>query len=93
MKRECDETIKNPKVLLAKEQVQLKEVLFELYDDHIQYLRATYPKITDDDCIYCCLKLCEMDDQTIAYCFGNTSKQIVVQRRLRLKKKMKESNE
>ena len=93
VKRECDETIKNPKVLLAKEQVQLKEVLFELYDDHIQYLRATYPKITDDDCIYCCLKLCEMDDQTIAYCFGNTSKQIVVQRRLRLKKKMKESNE
>lgn len=83
---------KNQKVLLTKEQERLKRVLFDIYDDYIRYLKDTYPKITDDDCIYCCLKLCEFDDQTIAYCFGNVSKQIVVQRRLRLKKKMTETN-
>lgn len=81
-----------PKVLLIKEQEKLKGVLFDIYDDYIRYLKDTYPKITDDDCIYCCLKLCEFDDQTIAYCFGNVSRQIVAQRRLRLKKKMAEVN-
>lgn len=83
---------RDPKVLLIKEQEQLKGVLFDIYDDYIRYLKDTYPKITDDDCIYCCLKLCEFDDQTIAYCFGNVSRQIVAQRRLRLKKKMAETN-
>ena len=83
---------RDPKVLLIKEQEQLKGVLFDIYDDYIRYLKDIYPKITDDDCIYCCLKLCEFDDQTIAYCFGNVSRQIVAQRRLRLKKKMVETN-
>ena len=83
---------KDPKVLLIKEQEKLKGVLFDIYDDYIRYLKDTYPKITDDDCIYCCLKLCEFDDQTIAYCFGNVSRQIVAQRRLRLKKKRAEVN-
>lgn len=83
---------RDPKVLLIKEQEKLKGVLFDIYDDYIRYLKDTYPKITDDDCIYCCLKLCEFDDQTIAYCFGNVSRQIVAQRRLRLKKKMTEVN-
>lgn len=83
---------RDPKVLLIKEQEQLKGVLFDIYDDYIRYLKDTYPKITDDDCIYCCLKLCEFDDQIIAYCFGNVSRQIVAQRRLRLKKKMVETN-
>ena len=83
---------RDPKVLLIKEQEKLKGVLFDIYDDYIGYLKDTYPKITDDDCIYCCLKLCEFDDQTIAYCFGNVSRQIVAQRRLRLKKKMVEVN-
>ena len=83
---------RDPKVLLIKEQQQLKGVLFDIYDDYIRYLKDIYPKITDDDCIYCCVKLCEFDDQTIAYCFGNVSRQIVAQRRLRLKKKMVETN-
>lgn len=83
---------RDPKVLLIKEQEKLKGVLFDIYDDYIRYLKDTYPKITDDDCIYCCLKLCEFDDQTIACCFGNVSRQIVAQRRLRLKKKMAEVN-
>ena len=83
---------RDPKVLLIKEQEKLKGVLFDIYDYYIRYLKDTYPKITDDDCIYCCLKLCEFDDQTIAYCFGNVSRQIVAQRRLRLKKKMAEVN-
>ena len=83
---------RDPKVLLIKEQEKLKGVLFDIYDDYIRYLKDTYPKITDDDCIYCCLKLCEFDDQSIAYCFGNVSWEIVAQRRFRLKKLMAEVN-
>lgn len=75
-------------VLLQSEQLLLRDTLFQIYDEYIQYLQSTYPKLTEDDYIYCCLQLCQLDDQTMAYCFGNTSKQVVAQRRLRLKKKM-----
>lgn len=75
-------------VLLDSEQQLLKETIFQIYDEYVQYLRSTYPKLTEEDCIYCCLQLCQLDDQTIAYCFGNIGKQVVAQRRLRLKKKM-----
>lgn len=79
---------KQIQVLVAPEQANLKNVLFEIYSDYIEYLHATYSKLTDEDCIYCCLRLCDFDTSTIAYCFGNTDKQIVAQRKLRLKKKM-----
>lgn len=79
---------KGAHVLLQSEQQDLKDVVFRIYDEYVQYLQSTYPKLTEDDCIYCCLQLCRLDDQAMAYCFGNTSKQIVAQRRLRLKKKM-----
>lgn len=79
---------KEAHILLQSEQQLLKETAFQIYDEYVQYLQTTYPKLTEDDCLYCCLQLCRLDDQTIAYCFGNTGKQIVAQRRLRLKKKM-----
>lgn len=77
-------------VLLLDEQDCLRRALFEIYKDYIGHLRTTYSKITDKDCIYCCLRLCDFDDSTIALCFGNTSKQLVVQRRLRLRDKMED---
>ena len=75
-------------VLNLKEQHILKETIFDIYSEHIDYLRASYTKMSEDDYLYCCLQLCKFDDYTIAYCFGNTNKQIVVQRRFRLKEKM-----
>lgn len=82
-------TSKEARVLLHSEQALLKETLFQIYDEYVKYLQSTFPKLTDEDCIYCCLSLCDLDDQTIAYCYGNPHKQPVVQRRFRLKDKMK----
>lgn len=80
--------IKNIRVLNLKEQDTLRKTVFEIYSEHINYLRTTYTKMSEDDYLYCCLQLCKFDDYTIAYCFGNTNKQIVVQRRFRLKERM-----
>lgn len=79
---------KTVRVLNTKEQKLLKETIFDIYGEYVNYLRTTYTKMSEDDCLYCCLQLCKFDDYTIAYCFGNTNKQIVVQRRFRLKEKM-----
>lgn len=74
-------------ILLEKEQEQLRVTVSDIYKDYISYLNHTYPKYTEDDCLLSCLSLCGWDDFTIALCFGRTSKQIVVQRRYRLKSK------
>lgn len=86
--KQNDISQKEARVLLQSEQLLLKETLFQIYVEYVEYLQLTYPKLTEEDCMYHCLQLCQLNDQTIAYCFGNTSKQIVAQRRLRLKKKM-----
>lgn len=91
LKQQDCKNVKAARVLIAPERQLLEETIYKIYDEHVQYLETTYPKFTKDDCIYCCLRLCELDDQAIAYCFGNTNKQIVAQRRLRLKDKMKVS--
>lgn len=79
---------KNIRVLNLKEQDTLRKSVFEIYSEHVNYLRTTYTKMSEDDHLYCCLQLCKFDDFTIAYCFGNANKQIVAQRRFRLKEKM-----
>lgn len=81
-------TSKEAQVLLQSDQVILKTTLFEIYGEYVKYLQSTFLQLTEEDYIYLCLKLCDLDDQTIAYCYGNSSKQIVVQRRWRLKEKM-----
>lgn len=80
---------KEIRVLLQSDQAILKTTLFEIYGEYVKYLQSTYPKLTEEDYIYFCLKLSDLDDQTIAYCYGNPNKQIVVQRRSRLKGKMR----
>lgn len=81
-------TSKEVQVLLQPDQIILKTTLFEIYGEYVKYLQSTFLQLTEEDYIYLCLKLCDLDDQTIAYCYGNSSKQIVVQRRWRLKEKM-----
>ena len=88
LSRQNRKETKSLQVLVAKEQDRLKKSINEIYGSYISHLKSTYPKLTDDDCMYCCLHLCNLDDATIAYCFGNTNKQIVAQRRMRLKVKM-----
>lgn len=74
-------------VLLEDEQKQLRSTIVEIYKDYISYLYQAYPKYTEDDCLFSCLSLCGWNDFTIALCFGNVDKQIVVQRRYRMKLK------
>lgn len=75
------------RILLEDEQKQLRSTAMEIYKDYIAYLYQTYPKYTEDDCLFSCLSLCGLDDFTIALCFGNVNKQIVAQRRHRIKLK------
>lgn len=91
LKQQDCKNVKAARVLIDSEQQLLQDTIYRIYDEYVQYLESTYPKFTKDDCVYCCLRLCELDDQAIAYCFGNTNKQIVAQRRLRLKEKMEVS--
>lgn len=91
LKQQDCKNVKEARVLIDSERQLLQDTIYRIYDEHVQYLETTYPKFTKEDCVYCCLCLCELDDQAIAYCFGNTNKQIVAQRRLRLKDKMNAS--
>lgn len=79
---------KEAQVLLYDDHILLKDTLFQIYAEYVNYLQSTFPKLTENDHIYFCLKLCDLDDQTMAYCYGNINKQMVVQRRSRLKGKM-----
>lgn len=92
LKQQDCKNVKAARVLIDSERQLLQNTIYRIYDEYVQYLETTYPKFTKDDCVYCCLCLCELDDQTIAYCFGNANKQIVAQRRLRLKDKMNASS-
>lgn len=74
-------------VLLSEEQIQLRTVVKRVYKDYISGLKRNYPQYTEDDCIFACLSLLDLDDFTIALCFGNFDTRIVVQRRYRMKKK------
>lgn len=75
------------RILLEDEQKQLRSTIMEIYKGYIDYLYQTYPKYTENDCLFSCLSLCGLDDFTIALCFGNVNKQIVAQRRHRIKLK------
>ena len=76
------------RILLENEQKKLRSTIMEIYKDYIEYLHQTYPKYTEDDCLFSCLSICGLDDFTIALCFGNVNKQIVAQRRHRIKLKV-----
>ena len=75
------------RVLVEEEQNILRTTIANIYRDYIIYLKEVYPKYTEDDCLFSCLSLCGWDDFTIALCFGNSDKRIVIQRRYRMKMK------
>ena len=79
---------KNIKVMTEKEQAELKQVIFEIYGDHISQLQSQHPKLTEADLLYSCLASAGLSTFAIALCFGNTDTGIVAQRKRRLKLKM-----
>ncbi len=79
---------KEIKVLTLTEQEVLRKQVFEIYSEYIDYLHTQYPKMTEDDLLFSCLETAGLNTFTIALCFGNSNKQIVNQRRYRLKSRM-----
>jgi len=79
---------KEIKVLTLTEQEILRKQVFEIYSEYIDYLHTQYPKMTEDDLLFSCLETAGLNTFTIALCFGNSNKQIVNQRRYRLKSRM-----
>ncbi len=79
---------KEIKVLTLTEQEILRKQVSEIYSEYIDYLHTQYPKMTEDDLLFSCLETAGLNAFTIALCFGNSNKQIVNQRRYRLKSKM-----
>ena len=74
--------------MTEKEQAELKQVIFEIYGDHISQLQSQHPKLTEADLLYSCLASAGLSTFAIALCFGNTDTGIVAQRKRRLKLKM-----
>lgn len=79
---------KEMKVLNITEQEQLKKIVFELYNDYIISLQEKYPKLTENDLLYLCLKETSLDSLSIAICFGYSDSHPLTQRKYRLKEKM-----
>jgi tetratricopeptide (TPR) repeat protein len=79
---------KEIKVLTLTEQDILRKLVFEIYSEYIDYLHTQYPKMTEDDFLFSCLETAGLNTFTIALCFGNSNKQIINQRRYRLKSRM-----
>ena len=79
---------KSIKVLTQAEQIELRKTIFQIYEESVAELQEKFPKLTEDDLLYSCLEQTGLDTFAIALCFGNASKQIVNQRRYRLKAKM-----
>ncbi len=79
---------KSIKVLTQAEQIELRKTIFQIYEEIVTELQEKFPKLTEDDLLYSCLEHTGLDTFSIALCFGNTSKQIVNQRKYRLKAKM-----
>lgn len=81
---------KECKVLSFKEQKDLKDSLFSLCSSFVSELRTDFPRLEEDDILLLCLeKYTNFDANTIALCFGTTSKHTVSQRRYRMKERYK----
>ncbi|MBP1613226.1 MAG: hypothetical protein H6Q13_674 [Bacteroidetes bacterium] len=79
---------KEAKVFTLSEQQALKSAIFDIYHEYITDLRLRYPRLTEEDFLYSCLKEAGLKSLTIARCFGHSSKQVANQRFYRLKFKM-----
>nr|WP_320057126.1 hypothetical protein [uncultured Bacteroides sp.] len=79
---------KEGRLFTLSEQEALKSVIFEIYHEYIDDLRVRYPRMTEEDFLFSCLKEAGLKSLTIARCFGHSSKQVANQRFYRIKLKM-----
>jgi len=79
---------KEMKVLTTTEQEQLKNTIFDIYNEHILFLRKTYPKLTESDLLFLCLQETPLEQQGIAICFGYSDTHPLNQKKYRIKERM-----
>lgn len=81
---------KEMKVLTNTELKKLQKIIFDIYKDYVSTLQEKYPKLTEEDILYLCLKEAKLKSQTIALCFGYNNTHPINQRKLRIKERMKD---
>ncbi len=76
------------KVLSYKERKELKSSLFEYCSAFVEEMKHSHPRLEEDDILLLCLeKYTNFDANTVALCFGTTSKHTINQRRYRMKER------
>ena len=81
---------KEMKVLTTAEQEQLKNTIFELYNDYISFLRKNYSKLTESDLLFLCLQETSLEPLSIAICFGYSDTHPLNQKKYKIKERMNE---
>ena len=76
------------KVLSYKERRELKSSLFDYCAAFVEEMKRKHPRLEEDDILLLCLeKYTNFDANTVALCFGTTSKHTINQRRYRMKER------
>lgn len=78
------------KVLTTSEQEQLKNTVFNIYNEYTFFLRKKYPKLTESDLLFLCLQESSLEPQSIAICFGYSDTHPLNQKKYRIKDRMRE---
>lgn len=81
---------KEMKVLTTTEQEQLKNTIFDIYNEYISFLHKKYPKLTESDLLFLCLQETSLEQQSIAICFGYSDTHPLNQKKYRIKERMNE---
>lgn len=81
---------KEMKVLTTSEQEQLKNTVFNIYNEYTFFLRKKYPKLTESDLLFLCLQESSLEPQSIAICFGYSDTHPLNQKKYRIKDRMRE---
>ncbi|WP_294615106.1 hypothetical protein [uncultured Bacteroides sp.] len=81
---------KEMKVLTTAEQEQLKNTIFEIYNDNISFLHKNYPKLTESDLLFLCLQETSLEPLSIAICFGYSNTHPLNQKKYKIKERMNE---
>jgi len=79
---------KSKDILNNKEQEILKQEINNIFGTVIDNLQGSYPALTDDDLLLCCLSFLKLPNITIGMCFGSADTNKIKQRKFRIKDKM-----
>lgn len=79
-------------ILKATERDEMTKNLDDIFKDIIYHLLKQVPALTREDCYFCCLSLLGLSTQAMAACFGYSDRQVIRQRKYRIKQKMEQSD-